>query len=261
MKDKILLLAVLLLVSATGIRAGTVEEVKARKKLIVLSYPHPYSAFVKEMSPGQYDGVDVKIMKTFANRLGVALEIQPVENLNELIPGLLAGKGDVLASGFSITKEREKVVSFSDPYFAVKVMVVTRKDSSIATIEDLKGKKGSVVKGSSKETRLKSIPGAIAYHVENSTMHYDAVASRKVDFALIDSPSWLANVDRLPDLKAALELPETEYYGYAVAPGSDLLPAINAHLKEMSESGMLYTLIRRQLGDKAVEMMKLIQKE
>ena len=57
------------------------------------------------------------------------------------------------------------------------------------------------------------------------------------------------------------EISNIEYYGYAVAPGSDLLPALNAHLKEMTDSGTLYTLFRRQLGDKAVEMMNLIQKK
>src|SRR5262249_6863464 len=150
-------------------------------------------------------------------KLGVALEIQPVANLNDLIPGVLAGKGDILASGFSITKEREKIISFSEPYFPVIVMVIVQKDSKIAGLADLKGKKGSVVPGSSKEEKLKTIPGAIPYHVEKSTEHYDAVADGKADFALIDSPSWLANEESFPKLKLGFQLPGVEYYGYGIA--------------------------------------------
>src|SRR5262245_48143776 len=129
-----ILILFLVLLTAAAADASSLEEVKARKKLVVLSYPHPYSAFVKEKSPGQYEGVDVSILKTYANKLGVALEIQPVADLKDLIPGLLAGKGDVLASGFSITKEREKVIRFTEPYFPVVVMVVVKKDSAIDAI-------------------------------------------------------------------------------------------------------------------------------
>jgi len=239
--------------------ASSVAEVKARKKLVVLSYPHEFNAFVKEKSPGEYEGVDVGIMKTFANSLGVALEIHPVQKLNDLIPELLAGKGDILASGFSITKDREKIVTFSEPYFPAVVMVITRNGSNIAGPADLKGKKGSVVKGSSKEERMKQFTGAILYYVEKSTMHYSAVAGGKADFALIDSPSALTFLSNFPTLKIAFQLPEIEHYGYAVAPGSDLKAALDAHLHQMMESGTLYTLVRRQMGDKAVEMLKLIK--
>src|SRR5262245_50388533 len=140
MRKFVLFFWVALVIVPVFAQASTIAEIKARKKLIVLSYPHAFSAFVKETSPGQYDGVDVQILKTFANKLGVALEIHPVENLNDLIPDLLAGKGDLLASGFSITPDREKIIDFSEPYFPVVVMVIVKKDSTIADIKDLKGK-------------------------------------------------------------------------------------------------------------------------
>src|SRR5205085_567467 len=113
MKKGICFSFILLLVLSSSGHASSIAEVKARKKLIVLAYPHPMSPFVRETSPGQFEGIDEGIMKTFANTLGVALEIQPVKELNELIPGIVAGKGDILASGFSITKDREKIINFS----------------------------------------------------------------------------------------------------------------------------------------------------
>jgi polar amino acid transport system substrate-binding protein len=256
---KVVLFLFLLVLLPGWLFSSSVVDVKARKKLVVLSYPHAYNAFVKEKEPGHYDGVDVSIMKTFANKLGVAMEIHAVPSLGDLVPALLEGKGDILASGFSITPEREKVISFSDPYFAVVVMVIVRKDSPIAGLADLKGKKGSVVPGSSKEARLKAIPGAIPYHVEKSIQHYEAVEKGKADFALVDSPSWLANEESLPNLKVGFQLAEVEYYGYGMMKDSDLAPALNAHLKEMRQSGTMNTLLRRALGDKVVEMMKLIK--
>jgi ABC-type amino acid transport substrate-binding protein len=249
----------LLVLFSANLFSGNLDEIKQRKKLIMLSSPHPYSAFVRETSEGQYEGLDVYIMKTLANSLGVALEIQPVPKFEDLIPELLAGKGDVIASSFSITPERGKIVRYSEPYFPVVVMVVVRKDSAISAPEDLAGKKGSVVEGSSQEERMKKIKGVTLQHAESSTEHYKVVQEGRADFAFLDSSSVLSNIDRFPELKVAFHFPEVENYGFAVRPDSDLIDAINQHLKSIQETGSLYTMIRRTMGDKGVEMLKLIK--
>src|SRR5262245_7833033 len=129
-------LALLLLFLTSVLQATNVSEIKARKKLIMLCHPDPMG-FVSETTPGKFEGLDVEIMKTLANSLGVALEVNPQENFKDLIPALLAGQGDVIASSVTITKEREKVVSFSDSYFPVVMMIITKKDSKISNKKDL----------------------------------------------------------------------------------------------------------------------------
>lgn len=261
MRVRCLVACMLILFSVEAIPAANVEEIKQRKKLIVLSYPHPYSVFVRNTSDNQYEGLDVYIMKTLANSMGIALEIYPVSKFEDLIPDLLAGKGDVIASSFSITKDRAKLVRYSEPYFPVVVMVVVRKDSTIAGPDDLAGKKGSVVEGSSQEERMKRFKGITLHHTSSSSEHYKAVEEGIADFAFLDSSSVIANIDRFPGLKIAFHLPEVEHYGFAVPQDSDLVDAINDHLKQIRETGSLYTMIRRTMGDKGVEMLKLIEKE
>ena len=239
--------------------AGNLEDVKARKKLIMLASPHPLSAFVKETGPGQFDGLDVYIMKTFANSLGVALEVHAVAKFDDLIPELLVGKGDVIASSFSITRDRQKQVQFSEPYFPVVLMTVVQKGSSIQQAEDLAGKKGSVVQGSSQEERMKHLKNVNFHYVESSSENYQAVDEGHADFTFLDSTSVIANLDRFPNLKVAFQFPEVSSYGFAVQPGSDLLAPLNAHLKEIRDAGQLQTMIRRVLGDKGIEMLKLIE--
>lgn len=252
----ILLLFVLFAQSAP---ARNLEDVKARKKLIMLAYPHPLSAFVKETSPGQFEGLDVYIMKTFANSLGVALEVNAVAKFDDLIPDLLAGKGDVIASSFSITKDRQKHVQFSEPYFPVVLMTVVKKDSNIQQAADLTGKKGSVVQGSSQEERMKQVKDVSFHYVRSSSENYQAVDDGQADFTFLDSTSVIANLDRFPKLKVAFQFPEVSSYGFAVQPGSDLLGALNAHLKQIHDEGQLQTMIRHVLGDKGLEMLKLIE--
>jgi polar amino acid transport system substrate-binding protein len=237
---------------------STVAEIKARKKLIVLCHPDQL-AFARETSRGQYDGLDIAIMKTLANSLGVALEIKALDNFGDLIPALLKNEGDVIASSMTITEERQKLVSFSMPYFPVVMMAIVRNDSDITGSDKLDGKKGSVTKGTIHEARLKQIPEVEIVYAEDSNAQYEAVKSGKADFALFDSNSVVGMIDQYPGLKIAFHFPEHYDYGFAVAPGSDLLAPMNAHIKTMQDSGSLYTMIRRYLGDRAFKMLEMIK--
>jgi membrane-bound lytic murein transglycosylase MltF len=70
---------------------------------------------------------------------------------DQLLPALLAGRGDIAAANLTITPERVKEVDFSDPTARdVSEIVVTGPGSApIATVEDLSGKEVYVRKSSS----------------------------------------------------------------------------------------------------------------
>ena len=254
----LIFLTVLILLSAALSHAASVDEIKARKKLIVLSHPDPL-AFVYQTGPGKYDGLDIAIMKTLANSMGVGLEVKPLENFKDLIPALLKDEGDVIASSVTITKEREKIISFSEPYFPVVMMIVVRKESSIAKEQDLEGKKCSLTLGTIMEERMKAVKNVQLIDAEDTTAQFQAVTERKADFGIFDSSAVIGNIDKYPDLKMAFHFPEHFDYGFAVQQNSDLRDAINAHLKQMNETGSLRTMIRRYLGERAFEMLELIK--
>src|SRR5579864_7830440 len=140
------------LLAAPGLAASSLAEVKARGKLIVLCFPHQESPFIRvkaEVGLGHYDGVDYEVMEGFARSLAVALEVRPVKpSFNALLPALLRGDGDVIASEFSVTEERRKQVDFSVPYFTVHHMVVVPAGSAVRTPADLAGKRASTIVGS-----------------------------------------------------------------------------------------------------------------
>jgi ABC-type amino acid transport substrate-binding protein len=253
------LLAIFLLLS-TFLQAASVAEIKERKKLIMLCHPDPLG-FVNETSPGKFEGLDVEIMKTLANSLGVALEVKPLENFKDLIPAVLADQGDVIASSLTITKEREKIVNFSQPYFPVVMIIVTKKDSKISNKGDLSGKRCSVTRGTNIEDQMKTIPNIKLIDAADSAAQYKALSKGEADFAPFDSSSVIGSIDKFPNLKIAFHLPERYDYGFAVAPGNDLKDAINAHLKKMQDSGAWYTMVRRTLGDRGLKMLNMIKKD
>ena len=90
-----------------------------------------------------------RIAEDFALSLGLIPELVIVNNFSEMIPALVAGKGDIIINNLTISDQRRKKISFSVPVSHVRQQVITRKDNdSIKRVSDLDGKKVMVNRGS-----------------------------------------------------------------------------------------------------------------
>ncbi|MGI5146158.1 transporter substrate-binding domain-containing protein [Plantactinospora sp. CA-294935] len=92
---------------------------------------------------GKYVGFDIDIARYIAASLGYAGDqrIEFVQLATEdRIPALQSGQVDMVVSSFSITEERQKLVSFAGPYFVTtqEVMIPVALKNRIRTIEDLR---------------------------------------------------------------------------------------------------------------------------
>ncbi|WP_422772224.1 transporter substrate-binding domain-containing protein [Plantactinospora sp. WMMC1484] len=92
---------------------------------------------------GKYVGFDIDIARYIASSLGYARDdrIDFVQLATEdRIPALQSGQVDMVVSSFSITEERQKLVSFAGPYFVTtqEVMIPVALKSRVQTIEDLR---------------------------------------------------------------------------------------------------------------------------
>jgi ABC-type amino acid transport substrate-binding protein len=238
--------------AAPAVAGSSVAAVKARGKLVMLCFPHQESPFIRvdvELGLDHYDGIDYEIMDGFARSLGVALAVRPVKpSFATLVPALLAGEGDVIASSFSITPERRQKVDFSRPYFTVHTVVLVRQESTARSPADLAGKTASTVPGSSLEERIKQLhPGRIHY-VDFTRWNYDALSEKEADFTVLDDTSTLRLLPLYRDLKLAFPLPGVDDYGFAVAPKSDLREALDHYLDGLRSTGRLDKILQFYLG-------------
>ncbi len=71
-------------------------------------------------------------MDAIGKQLGLKVVFQ-TENFDTIIASLQAHKFDVIASGMTITSDREKLINFSDPYFDSNQSVAVLKSSGITT--------------------------------------------------------------------------------------------------------------------------------
>ena len=94
---------------------GTAMAKKTYVNGIDLNFP-PYGYVDKT---GQPAGFDVESMDWIAKKFDFNVKHQPMD-WSGIIPALTSGKIDLIASGMSITPEREKVVNFSIPYKTIK---------------------------------------------------------------------------------------------------------------------------------------------
>ena len=85
-------------------------------------------------------GFDVDYCNDLAKALGVKAEIVETP-FPDRIPALVSGRADVGVASTSDTLERAKTIGFTVPYFAFKMVILTKKGSGIETYDKLKGRK------------------------------------------------------------------------------------------------------------------------
>jgi polar amino acid transport system substrate-binding protein len=258
---RVSIVSCLWLIGTLSLSASDMADVKARGKVVMLCSPHPRSDFIRRDGDG-YFGLDCEILKTFAAFHEIRLEVEPVPKFSDLIPWLLEGKGDVIASSFSINQERRREVDFSESYFPVRVMVVAVKGSSIAGESDLPGLRAAVVPGSSLEAFIREkVPDVDLVHVEQTPLVYDAIVTGKSDYAPVDSTAALTYLKSFSDLETVFSFSDRFGYGFAVSKGSDISEALSQHVERLRSTGVYYKMLQRTLGPEAVEVVKAAESE
>lgn len=163
---------------------------------------------------------------------------------DSLIVALNSGKIDFIASGMTITAERQANVNFSEPYYeATQVILVNKDNDSIHTLEDIKGKYFAVQLGTTADIMSKK-------YTQNITAFntgFEAIMelkNAKVDLVLFDSEPAANYLAKNPELKMIkLDFP-AEFYGFAVSKKQpELLASINKTLANMKANGQYQTLV------------------
>lgn len=245
------------LAAAPPAAARSVAEIKASGELVMLSYLGANESFLRAAPGGGYDGLDYELVAGFARTLGVRLRVATKPRFVELIPALLAGEGDLIASTMSITAERERQVDFTYPYFPVVAMVLARKGSGLSGLASLAGKRAGVPPGTTLEARAGSMGFAsLVPRARTAAESLQVLANDEVDVVLMESSLALPVLAREPRLELVATLPEVEQYGMAVPPRSDLKGALDAFLASTRNGRSFYQLVLRYLGEHGVQLLK-----
>jgi ABC-type amino acid transport substrate-binding protein len=260
----LLVLGLLSLVSYGEGFAGTLQDVKARGKLIAgVKTDFPPFGFLDKK--GVIKGFDIDIAKALAKELfgnEKAVEFVPVTTENR-IAFLTSKKIDVIVATLTITEERKKKIDFSIPYFISGELILVQGDSKITKYQDLAGKKVATIRGSVGDIAIRElVPTAERIKFERNFEALQALKERRVEAFVQDYVLLYNFVQKNPGLRiAGLEPFRPAPYGLGVRKGDkEWLDFINSTLVKMEERGEYEKLLEKWFGLEAKALWKLFKK-
>ena len=252
MKKTVKILSVvlaLILVIGCFAACGKKEEKKTEEKKTLVM------ATNAEFPPYEYHegdavvGIDAEIAKLIADKLGMELKIEDVA-FDSIIPGVQAGKYDMGMAGMTVNEERLQSVNFSDSYATGVQVVIVNEGGSIASLDDIAGKKIGVQTSTTGDIYASDDFGdENVVKFDSGAAAVEALKSGKVDCVIIDNEPAKSYVAANEGLKIL----ETEYAveDYAICFAKDnteLQEKVNAALKELIADGSVQKIIDKYIN-------------
>jgi ABC-type amino acid transport substrate-binding protein len=215
----------------------------------------------KDPATGKWQGYNAEMAEDLAKVMGVKLQIEDA-TWQTLIPGLMAGKYDIVMVDMWATPERAMTVAFTDAYSTLGWSVMVRDGSPFKTWEDL-DKTGitiSVLAGTADEqTAKRFFPNATVKPLvsENVNAPRLEVANGRADAVVTDLPNIKIFIAQNPQAKVHV-LQEDRVMtptgmAYAIRPGDyHFLNFLNTWVHARRESGR-----EAELHDKWIKNLKL----
>jgi len=204
---------------------------------------------------GELDGFDVALMKRAAADLGVNVEFVQLDWAG-LLPGLIANRFDVVASGVTRTAERlaSADLIMLSPYI-VNGVAVTRltEDADIASWDDICGRRAGVIRGSAEMGLIRTVvPESCTFEISEypgwTEMLLD-LRNGRIEWIGMDylGPSYLAKTDDTLTVLAEVRAPKTQ--SLAVSPNDpELAAALDELIASYRADGSLNELVQDYFG-------------
>lgn len=224
--------------SATA-NARTLDEIKksGKIKIGVFSDKNPFG-YVDEN--GKVQGYDVYFAKRIAKDLigsEDAVDFVYVEAASR-VEYLKSAKVDITLANFTVTDERKEQVDFALPYMKVALGIVSPQKAEITDVNQLKGKKLIVVKGTTAETYFsKNYPDVTLVKFDEYQEAYDALLDGRGDAFSTDNTEVLAWAKQNKGFVVGVEsLGDIDTIAPAVQKGNtELLNWLNDEIKTLAK--------------------------
>ncbi len=153
------LLALQLSRTRESVYTDDLDGLKKRGRLRMITRNNTLTYFIHR---GMQVGYEYELLKEFASRHDLRLEIVIPDNHAKLLDYLNEGKGDIVAAAMTINEERETKADFTISYNDVDELVVVRSDETdISSFGDLAGRKVHVRASSSFRATLEAVADSI----------------------------------------------------------------------------------------------------
>jgi ABC-type amino acid transport substrate-binding protein len=187
---------------------------------------------------GEPVGFDVDLMEEIAGRLGLEVEWVDV-SFDVIFTQLAGGEFDAIISAITITTERERLISFTAPYFAADQSLVVQVGSEITGVEDLEGARVGAQEGTTgQEYAEENFTGAEVVAFPTYPAAFTQLEAGQIDAVLADRPAAAEAEARSDAIEIIEEVETGELYGIGVQQDApNLRVAIDEALREIIDDG------------------------
>ncbi len=197
-------------------------------------------------------GLEFDLLKGFAQYIGVELVLHERESLGGLLNDVAKQQVHLGAAGITVTPERQQTLRFTQPYQLVsELLIFNRNQEKPSSLEQLVGKKVSVISGSSHAARLRELQAAIPQlqWVEHTDADMndliELVHKGEIDYTIADSNAFAMTEKIYPRARVAMELAGPQHLAWAFAKTRDntLYSKAQSYFSELKKNDQLEPLI------------------
>jgi len=235
---------------------GFVGACLAEKPTYIVASDISWPPFEMVDEQGNYVGFDLDVMREIAKLEGYNIKIVDVA-FDSIIPGVVSGKYDIGASGFTITEKRDKVVDFSNPYWSSDQAILILKDSGLNIVTALSGgrtvgaQRGTTGASWIKENLIEKGVDVKLKLYETYPMAVLDLLNGNIDAVIQDEPASRASLAKEENLTMAGIIITGEEFGFLVKEGDPegLLSKINDGMAKLKASGKWDELVKKYFGE------------
>ena len=213
--------------------------------VLLVGLDTPYEPFA-EGQPPDATGYDVEVLTAIGENLGLEVEFQDT-GFQTIFRDVAAGQFDTAGAASTITKGRENVVDFTDPYYLSSTALLVEEGSDIASVDDLGGVIVGVQDGTVQEDFANAETDASEVRgFPEGTNAITALLTGQVEAALLDQAVAAFALEKQGGMEIVEEIPGEDLFGFAVAPDNDgLREAMNEALATIKEDGTMAELYEK----------------
>lgn len=219
---------------------GDIDKIRKRKHLrLLVPYLHASQGLPREGLPRE---AYRELAEAFAQKLNVTPQFVVVDGFDQLIPALLEGRGDVIATHFTATDTRQRQVSFTKAIDHSVERIISPAKQPLTQMKQLNGKRFAVYGGSSfvdSLNTLKAGEAELGFSVETLAGYADAdaivdrIVAGEFDATVLDDSVADSLLQYRDDFVVGPAITERQPIAWAVRPNNPkLLKALDDFLLE-----------------------------
>jgi L-cystine transport system substrate-binding protein len=236
--------------SASSANKTLYDQIKAKGE-VTIGTEGTYAPFTFHDKNDKLTGFDIEIATEVFKRLKIKPKFIETK-WDGMIAGLDAKRYDMVANEVAVRPDRLQKYDMSNPYIASKAVLVVRSDNTtIKSLDDLKGKKV----GQSLDSNYRVVAekhGATNTVVDGFNQAIDLLTSKRIDGTINDSLSFLDLKKQRPELpiKVVYTEPNATQNAFLFRKDNpELVKAVNKALADMQKDGTYLKISKKYFGE------------